>query len=786
MTLVKQQELCKLFVDVGQKQYDIAAIGSVIAKTSQKGWNDFITTLLQGKGDPTVEKACEELEIAVAKYNKLNHAEIPLKIVWNYFAAKIIRSVFVAPAELVNNWYFICHSAEIPNPGEFITVQIFQEPLVAVRQVDRTIRIFLNVCTHRQSPVFEGRGCLVADKPALCPYHGWAFGIDGRCKNAPGANRGEFGADFDLQNYSLQEMEVKIDENQAVFAKLVGNSASAGSQFEHKQDIISSHNLQQQTGRNIGVAIANLLQSVTPGYTEGETASLPEEIRLCLKIGYLESQLRQIADITQEQGIVLSSSVAMEDRQLLLESLIGELKQAILTVDNDSSTPEFNEILSRFCYGDNQQLISCPYKQLRYPALAPVPSPMLGRGVPSWRGEGSDNKSLTGHDITLKESTQELVDSPSVESSLELGASNERREALPIWIYGDAELFALEVEHLIKPTWQFVCHVNEVPDPGNFTWLDIVGDRAYVIRTTDGELFAGRLKDVRERGNCLHFGVPNYGLEPIDIDVFYGFIFIRFTWSGPRVADTWYQPDLLEPYRLQNMQPIGGPGRYDINVEVDYKLLWENFLEDYHFPIMHKGLTRRFGVSSDCEGINGMIIPIRDPASPSLSPIEQKYHDNLKAVGRHSWEYEKHLHDLAAKNQSLPEPLCYSVFCSMSAQEQIPMPFSLSVFPEHVQTFSLVPAGPRECRFHVRSYGQPLDPNTWMGIAIQEARLANIQLLAESLQEDIRVNYISQDSVSSRLFEKIGIFSIAEFDVAKFQEAISAKLPITRRQKKLL
>ncbi len=58
--------------------------------------------------------------------------------------------------------------------------------------------------------------------------------------------------------------------------------------------------------------------------------------------------------------------------------------------DNNLKTP----------YNFEQTIISCPYKQLRYPALAPVPSPMLGRGVPGGRGEGSYNKSLTGHDIT--------------------------------------------------------------------------------------------------------------------------------------------------------------------------------------------------------------------------------------------------------------------------------------------------------------------------------------------------------------------------------------------------
>lgn len=754
MIQVKQKKLSELFIEIGRQQCSLVAMGSAIAKESQVAWNGFVTTLLKGKGDLAIEKAHEGLAVAVAEYNQLNHTEVELTTVRNCLAAKIIRSVVVEASILAKNWYFVCHSAEIPNPGDFITVQIFQEPLVVVRQVDGTIRIFLNVCTHRQAPVFEGHGCLKADKPALCPYHGWAFGLDGRCKNAPGATRGEFGVDFDIKNYSLQEVEVKIDAEQGVFAKLSGNS-----HLERETDaLIPTVPSHQQTDQNIGVAIADLLKSVTPGYAFGETASLPEEIRLWLKIGYLESELKLlVSDIAQRRGIAceevlwssnLASSKVSGDRELLLESLSRELRQAVLTVDNDLSTLKLNEILHWVCSSDLREQLTLKESDLKIAV-----------------GEGEADRT---------------------DSSEEFGASHTRREALPIWIYGDAELFALEVEHLIKPTWQFVCHVNEVPYPGNFTWLDIVGERAYVIRTVNGELFAGRLKTVYERQSCPNFNLPNYGLEPIDIDIFYGFVFIRFTWEGPRLADTWYQPHLLEPYRLQDMQPINGPGRYDINVEVDYKLLWENFLEDYHFPMMHKGLTRRFGLSSDCEGINGMIIPITDPPSPSLTPLERSYYDSLKAVGRHDWEYEEHLQDLAARTQSLPEPLCYSVFCSMSAQENMPMPFSLSVFPEHVQVFSLVPHGSRECRFHVRSYGQPLDPSDSSSKAIKDARLANIQLLAESLHEDIRVNYITQDSVSSRLFEKIGIFSIAEFDVTKFQEAISTKLPVTRRQKRPL
>jgi phenylpropionate dioxygenase-like ring-hydroxylating dioxygenase large terminal subunit len=720
MILVKEKELCKLFVEVGQQQYSLVAIGTNFAKNNEVAWTSFINNLLSAKGNPTLENIYKYLVNGVAEYNQQNQSKINIKTVYNYFAAKIIRSIFVEPSELEKNWYFICRAAEIPKPGDFITVQVFQEPLVAVRQADGRICVFLNVCTHRQAPVFEGHGCVNVDKSVLCPYHGWAYGIDGDCKNAPGANRGEFGADFDLKNYSLQEFEVKIDENQGIFAKLSENS--------HLKQAS-----QPESHQNIGVEIVNLLNSVSPGYADGESATLPEQIRLWLRIGYLEENIKQL--------IVEITSEGRSDRhQLILESLMAELKHVILTVDSDGSTPELDEVLQRVYSNDDQKQI-------------------IGKSI--------EYSKIDADDIEYPE-------------------SSERRQALPIWIYGDAALFALEVEHLIKPTWQFVCHINEVPQPGNFTWLDIIGERAYVIRTTSGKLFAGKLQDVTQRRSYPKFGLPNYGLEPIDIDIFYGFIFIRFSWEGSRLADTWYSPGLLEPYQLQDMQPIGGVGRYDINVEVDYKLLWENFLEDYHFAMMHKGLTRRFGVSSNCEGINGMIIPMRDPASPSLTPIERQYYDCAKAIARHSWEREQELQDFAAENDSLPETLCYSAFCSMSAQEEIPMPFSLSVFPEHVQTFSLVPAGPRECRFHVRSYGHVLNPNEPHSKTIEEARLANIQLLLESLHEDIRVNYICQDSVSSRLFEKIGVFSISEFDVAKFQEAIYTKLPITRRQRKPL
>ena len=776
MNQQQQTEFSQLLIEVGRQLHTLVVEGNAIAHKSQQDWYEFAVNLLSGGSafDRVQRPLKEAVELYERHYTNCGTEINPvdLKAVQYYIVAKVVRDVRLKAAALADKWYFICHDTEIPNPGDFVTVQLFCEPLVAVRQGDGSIKVFLNVCPHRQCLVFERTGCMKVDKPILCPYHGWGFSEKGECTNAPGANRGEFGDDFDLKNYSLRSCEVSIDANQAVFAKLVTSETTDASTV---QPVYADGSI---NGQNAGVAIAELLQEVSPGYEFGITATLPEEIRLWIKVGYLGEQLKHlVTPIARERGITskeilsginVNPTEKTQYRELLLESVMAELRQLLLMVEGETTSLRLEDLLEGVERSGTRAVTEETQE-----AIAPVPA--------------------------LEEEVAERGD-----------RVKERRIALPIWTYGDAELFALEIEHLIAPTWQFVCHVSEIPRPHQYTWLDIVGERAYAIRTANGDLFAGKLKhvDARSRspltplrkgvesleipigqlgqwGKCLEGeelerAASDYGLEPIDIEVFYGFIFIRLLRQGPRLKDIWHQPGLLEPYKLEELQLIDGPdGHYEISVEVDYKLLWENFLEDYHFPMMHKGLTFRFGVSSDCEGINGMIIPMRDPASPKLKPIEQQYYECAKTLGRHGWDREKELAAIAAERHFLPEPLCYSAFCSMAAQEEMPMPFSLSVFPEHVQAFAIVPGGPREARFHVRSYGPVLDPAAPETEIIKAAQQANIQLLIESLHEDIRVNYITQDSVTSQLFEKLGVFSIAEWDVAKFQEAVQINVPVT-------
>src|SRR5436305_7983572 len=84
-----------------------------------------------------------------------------------------------------------------------------------------------------------------------------------------------------------------------------------------------------------------------------------------------------------------------------------------------------------------------------------------------------------------------------------------RREAdaldalsLPGWVYRDPEYFQVEIARLIRPSWQIVCHANDIPVPGDWRTLDLLGESVIVIRGADGKARAF-FNVCRHRGSRL-------------------------------------------------------------------------------------------------------------------------------------------------------------------------------------------------------------------------------------------------------------------------------------------
>jgi phenylpropionate dioxygenase-like ring-hydroxylating dioxygenase large terminal subunit len=104
------------------------------------------------------------------------------------------------------SWQIVCHLSDIPQAGDYHTLDFLDEPLVAVRGSDGGVRAFFNVCRHRASRLLDGGSGHCAGR-IVCPYHAWTYDLEGRLTAIP--HRKEF-ADFAPEHLGLKPLETEI------------------------------------------------------------------------------------------------------------------------------------------------------------------------------------------------------------------------------------------------------------------------------------------------------------------------------------------------------------------------------------------------------------------------------------------------------------------------------------------------------------------------------------------------------------------------------------------------
>ena len=92
--------------------------------------------------------------------------------------------VFRAEAEgvLTQGWHCLGRVDEVSRPGDYLTAQVLDEPVLMVRDAGGTLRVLSNLCRHRAMPLAQGKG---NTKRFLCPYHAWSYRLDGSLLRAP-------------------------------------------------------------------------------------------------------------------------------------------------------------------------------------------------------------------------------------------------------------------------------------------------------------------------------------------------------------------------------------------------------------------------------------------------------------------------------------------------------------------------------------------------------------------------------------------------------------------------
>ena len=109
-----------------------------------------------------------------------------------------------------DKWTAIGIGSSVPNPGDALPYNLLGIPLIILRDKERKIRVFHNVCSHR--------GHKLLDKPCSlknllrCPYHSWSYYLEGKLVATPhigGLNIHE-SEKFEKSKSNLKEVRSKI------------------------------------------------------------------------------------------------------------------------------------------------------------------------------------------------------------------------------------------------------------------------------------------------------------------------------------------------------------------------------------------------------------------------------------------------------------------------------------------------------------------------------------------------------------------------------------------------
>ena len=222
---------------------------------------------------------------------------------------------------------------------------------------------------------------------------------------------------------------------------------------------------------------------------------------------------------------------------------------------------------------------------------------------------------------------------------------NNSFKSLPGWVYTSDAFFDLEKRNLFLCNWQLICHISNIPNPGDYFTFEIFNERIFAIRGEDlkirtfhnvcshratkllGEVsgncneritcpyhawgynLAGKLSKVPYEDKFIDFDKSEHNLKAVEMEIFQGFIFVRIIPSGgPSVADQ-FKPYIeeIKNYRLDEMEPLG---RITMRPRsVNWKQIADNYVDALHIPVAHPGLSALVGKSYGLEvsSNNGVI-----------------------------------------------------------------------------------------------------------------------------------------------------------------------------------
>ncbi|MEM7509026.1 MAG: ring-hydroxylating oxygenase subunit alpha [Pseudomonadota bacterium] len=197
-----------------------------------------------------------------------------------------------------------------------------------------------------------------------------------------------------------------------------------------------------------------------------------------------------------------------------------------------------------------------------------------------------------------------------------------RSHSLLAEAYTDPSWLALEQGAVFANSWQWICHVEKLREPGSYVTAQVAGRPICVLRDREGVLHAfynvckhrahellrgegqttrimcpyhawtydltGQLRRAPETENLADFDIADICLDAVQVEAFCGFIYVNLNADAAPLAET--SGDLATEigHFAPDVERLTFAHRLTYDIRSNWKNVVDNFLECYHCPTAHK------------------------------------------------------------------------------------------------------------------------------------------------------------------------------------------------------
>jgi len=336
----------------------------------------------------------------------------------------------------------------------------------------------------------------------------------------------------------------------------------------------------------------------------------------------------------------------------------------------------------------------------------------------------------------------------------------ELASALPARYYFGEDMLAMEQRSVFARSWQLVAHHDQLAEAGDHVVEKIGEVPVIVIRGQDGVLRAfpnvcrhragplalcngkgaralhckyhgwtytleGQLRSAPEMQTAQDFTVEDIRLPPLRVHQWQGLVFVTLSEETPPFEQVYSGiVERVAPIDLSAMRYLR---RDSYDIDCNWKVYIDNFLEGYHLPHVHPGLSKVL----DYRAYDTELFPWYSLQSSPLRDGGQFYGEG--------------------------EAFYYHVYPNVM----------LNIMPGRLQTNRILPLGPGRCRVEF-DYYYAQDDQAMSRIAADQAFSDEVQI------EDVTICEAVQKGLASGFYEAGRLCPKRESGVWHFQNLLRA------------